>query len=294
MEQPDLPEMQNTFGRDPSAKIDEVEIAEETCPTTPKQNAASQKVVPESFAEIESYIDLYLENNGGDLAKAIVEFGESGKRIRNFVESGKGQMTLRILQKNPQIVPPDGKSNGSINYYAKFQEMFPSAKKFLISRSEFYKCARVKKLFDAIKDEQLLGRIKTLSYTKIKSVANKALPVEKQIAKLCKTLNPKTPKITSSPKPKAVGEKQTRSMKVKNIFSGFTKAQKFYKRAIDSAKKRISPESNQIITDWEIALGIFSQKTTEALALLKAQSPKATKRPQKGKTQSQEGGYIER
>ena len=49
--------MQNTFGRDPSAKIDEVEIAEETCPTTSNQNATSQKVVPESFAEIESCID---------------------------------------------------------------------------------------------------------------------------------------------------------------------------------------------------------------------------------------------
>ena len=150
--------MQNTFGRDPSAKIDEGEIAEETCPTTPKQNAASQKVVPESFAEIESYIDLYLENNGGDLAKAIVEFGESGKRIRNFVESGKGQMTLRILQENPQIVPPNGKSNGSINYYAKFQEMFPSAKKFLISRSEFYKCARVKKTFRCDKRRAAVGQ----------------------------------------------------------------------------------------------------------------------------------------
>ena len=286
--------MQNTFGRDPSAKIDEVEIAEETCPTTSNQNATSQKVVPESFAEIESCIDSYLGNNGGDLGKAIIEFGESAKRIKDFVESGKGQMTLRILQKNPQIVPPNGKSNGNINYYAKFQEMFPSAKKFLISRSEFYKCARVKKLFDAINDEQLLGKIKTLSYTKIKSVANKALPIEKQITKLQKILTPQKPKIPSSPKPKAVGEKQTRSMKVKNIFSGFTKAQKFYKRAIDSAKKRISPESNQVIADWENALEIFSKKTTEALALLKAQSPKATKKLQKVKTQSQEGGYIER
>lgn len=150
--------MQNTFGRDPAAKIDEVEIVEESCPATPRQNAVFKKIVPESFAEIESRIDSYLENNGGDLAKAIVEFGESEKRIKDFVESGKGQMTLRILQGNPQIVPPDGKSNGSINYYAKFQEMFPSAKKFLISRSEFYKCARVKKLFDAINDEQLLGK----------------------------------------------------------------------------------------------------------------------------------------
>ena len=88
--------MQNTFGRDPSAKIDEVEIAEETCPTTSNQNATSQKVVPESFAEIESCIDSYLENNGGDLGKAIIEFGESAKRIKDFVESGKGQMTLRM------------------------------------------------------------------------------------------------------------------------------------------------------------------------------------------------------
>lgn len=286
--------MQNTFGRDPAAKIDEVEIAEETCPTTPTQTAVFKKIVPESFAEIESYIDLYLENNGGDLAKAIVEFGKSEKLIRNFIESGKGQMTLRILQKNPQIVPPNGKSNGNINYYAKFQEMFPSAKKFLISRSEFYKCARVKKLFDAINDEQLLGKIKTLLYTKIKSVANKALPIEKQITKLQKILIPQKPKIPSSPKPKAVGVKQTRSMKVKNIFSGFTKAQKFYKRAIDSAKKRMPSESNQVIVDWEKALVTFSQKTTEALALLKAQSPKATKKLQKVKTQSQEGGYIER
>ena len=286
--------MQNTFGRDPSAKIDELEIAEETCPTTPRQTAISSKIVPESFAEIESYIDLYLENNGGDLAKAIVEFGESAKRIKDFVESGKGQMTLRIFQKNPEIVPQDGKSKGNINCYTKFKEMFPNAGKFLISRSEFYKCARVKKLFDAIKDEQLLGKIKTLSYTKIKSVANKAIPIEKQIAKLNKTLTPQTPKIPSSPKPKAVGVKQTRSMKVKNIFSGFTKAQKFYKRAIDSAKKRIPLESNQIITDWENALEIFSQKTTEALALLKVQSPKATKATPKNKTQRQEGGYIER
>lgn len=213
MEQPNLPQMQNTFGRDPAAKIDEVEIVEESCPATPRQNAVFKKIVPESFAEIESRIDSYLENNGGDLAKAIVEFGESEKRIKDFVESGKGQMTLRILQGNPQIVPPDGKSNGSINYYAKFQEMFPSAKKFLISRSEFYKCARVKKLFDAINDEQLLGKIKTLSYTKIKSVANKALPIEKQITKLCKTLTPGTPKIPSSPKPKTVGVKQTQSRK---------------------------------------------------------------------------------
>lgn len=83
-------------------------------------------------------------------------------------------------------------------------------------------------------------------------------------------------------------------MKVKNIFSGFTKAQKFYKRAIDSAKKRISPESNQIITDLENALEIFTQKAETVLALLKAQSPKATKKLQKVKTQSQEGGYIER
>lgn len=286
--------MQNTFGRDPAAKIDEVEIAEETCPTTPTQTAVFKKIVPESFAEIESYIDLYLENNGGDLAKAIVEFGESAKRIKYFVESGKGQMTLRIFQKNPEIVPQDGKSKGNINCYTKFQEMFPSAKKFLISRSEFYKCARVKKLFDAINDEQLLGKIKTLSYTKIKSVANKALPIEKQITKLQKILTPQKPKIPSSPKPKAVGEKQTRSMKVKNIFSGFTKAQKFYKRAIDSAKKRMSSESNQIITDWENALVIFTQKAETVLAQLKAQSPKATKKLQKVKTQSQEGGYIER
>lgn len=286
--------MQNTFGRDPSAKIDEMEIAEETCPTTPKQNAISSKIVPESFAEIESCIDSYLGNNGGDLAKSIVEFGESAKRIKDFVESGKGQMTLRIFRKNPEIVPQDGKSKGNINCYTKFKEMFPNAEKFLISRSEFYKCAKVKKLLDAINDEQLLGKIKTLSYTKIKSVANKALPIEKQIAKLCKTLTPQTPKIPSSPKPKAVGEKQPRSMKVKNIFSGFTKAQKFYKRAIDSAKKRMPSESNQIITDWENALVIFSQKTTEALALLKAQSPKATKKLQKVKTRRQEGGYIER
>ena len=275
MEQPDLPEMQNTFGRDPSAKIDEVEIAEETCPTTSNQNATSQKVVPESFAEIESCIDSYLENNGGDLGKAIIEFGESAKRIKDFVESGKGQMTLRIFQKNPDIVPQDGKSKGNINCYAKFKEMFPNAEKFLISRSEFYKCAKVKKLLDAINDVQLLGKIKTLSYTKIKSVANKAIPVERQ-------------------KPKAVGEKQTRSMKVKNIFSGFTKAQKFYKRAIDSAKKRISPELNQIITDLENALEFLTQKAEPVLAQLKAQSPKATKKLQKVKARRQEGGYIER
>ena len=264
MEQPDLPEMQNTFGRDPSAKIDEVEIAEETCPTTSKQNATSQKVVPESFAEIESCIDSYLENNGGDLGKAIIEFGESAKRIKDFVESGKGQMTLRIFQKNPDIVPQDGKSKGNINCYAKFKEMFPNAGKFLISRSEFYKCAKVKKLLDAINDEQLLGK------------------------------TPGTPKIPSSPKPKAVGEKQTRSMKVKNIFSGFTKAQKFYKRAIDSAKKRISPELNQIITDLENALEFLTQKAEPVLAQLKAQSPKATKKLQKVKARRQEGGYIER
>lgn len=294
MEQPDLPEMQNTFGRDPSAKIDEVEIAEETCPTTSNQNATSQKVVPESFAEIESCIDSYLENNGGDLGKAIIEFGESAKRIKDFVESGKGQMTLRIFQKNPEIVPQDGKSKGNINCYAKFKEMFPNAEKFLISRSEFYKCAKVKKLLDAISDDQLLGKIKTLSYTKIKSVANKAIPVERQIAKLCKTLTPGTPKISSSRKPKTVGEKQTRSMKVKNIFSGFAKAQKFYKRAIDSAKKRISPELNQIITDLENALEFLTRKAEPVLAQLKAQSPKATKKLQKVKTRRQEGGYIER
>lgn len=126
--------MQNTFGRDPSAKIDEVEIAEETCPTTSNQNATSQKVVPESFAEIESCIDSYLGNNGGDLGKAIIEFGESAKRIKVFVESGKGQMTLRIFQKNPEIVPQDGKSKGNINCYTKFKEMFPNAEKFLVSR----------------------------------------------------------------------------------------------------------------------------------------------------------------
>lgn len=286
--------MQNTFGRDPSAKIDEMEITEETCTTTPKQTAISSKIVPESFAEIESYIDLYLENNGGDLAKAIVAFGESGKRIKDFVESGKGQMTLRILQKNPQIVPQGGKSKGNINCYTKFKEMFPNAEKFLISRSEFYKCAKVNKLLDAINDEQLLGKIKTLSYTKIKSVANKALPIEKQITKLQKILTPQKPKIPSSPKPKAVGEKQTRSMKVKNIFSGFTKAQKFYKRAIDSAKKRMPSESNQAISELENALEIFSQKAETVLAQLKAQSPKATKATPKDKTQRQEGGYIER
>ncbi len=81
-------------------------------------------------------------------------------------------------------------------------------------------------------------------------------------------------------------------MKVKNIFSGFTKAQKFYKRAIDSAKKRISPESNQIITDFENALEILTQKAETLLSQLKAQSPKATKKLQKVKTRRQEGGGI--
>ena len=73
--------MQNTFGRDPSAKIDEVEIAEETCPTTSNQNATSQKVVPESFAEIESCID-------SRSTSKIVEWWEKkrAKRTKNVLQ----------------------------------------------------------------------------------------------------------------------------------------------------------------------------------------------------------------